>query len=65
MQDSYDHILHFRGSSGLFHALARFSVMFSHIRHTAMDAEAPDQDMEEVRNGLMGAGTVVGHRGST
>ena len=45
-------------------ALARYPVIFSHIGHMAMAAEAPDLHMgdlgrlEEVRNGLVGADTV-------
>ena len=51
-------------------ALARYPVIFSHMGHTAMAAEAPDLHMgdlgrlEEVRNGLLGADT-VGYREST
>ena len=60
----------FEGSTGMLSALARYPVIFSHIGHTAMAAEAPHLHMgdlgrlEEVRNGRFGADT-VGYRGST
>ena len=47
---------------GLLNALARYSVIFSHIGHVTMAAEAPDPPMgglgrvEEPKNGL-----TVGH----
>ena len=47
--------------------LARYPVIFSHIEHNTMAAEAPDLHMgdlgrlKEVRNGLVGADT-VGYR---
>ena len=50
--------------------LERYSVIFSHIGHNAMAAEAPDLHMgdlgrlEEVRNGLIDADT-VGYKEST
>ena len=34
--------MQFGGSIGLLDALARFSVIFSHIGHVTMAAEAPD-----------------------
>ena len=43
--------------------LARYPVIFSHIEHNAMAAEAPDLHMgdlghlEKVRNGLVGVDT--------
>ena len=61
------HILQFRGSTGLLNVLASFPVIFSHIGHKTMAAEAPDQHkgdlgrLEDGRNGLIGAET-VGHR---
>ena len=48
-------------------ALARYPVIFSHIEHMTMAAEAPDLHMgdlgrlEEVRNGQTGVHT-IGHR---
>ena len=53
--------MQFGGSIGLLDALARYSVIFGHIGHVTMPAEAPDPPMgglgrvEEVRNGLIGA----------
>ena len=62
--------MQFRGSAGLLNVLARFPVIFSHIRDITMATEAPDHHMgglgrlEEVRNGLSGTDT-VGHRDNT
>ena len=59
--------MEFRGSTDLLNTMARYPVIFSHIGHKAMAAEAPDHHMgdlgrlEEVRNGLNGADT-VGHK---
>ena len=61
------HILQFRGSNSLFHVLARFSVIFSHIGHVTMAAEAPDHhsgdlgSLEEARKGQTDTHP-VGHR---
>ena len=52
--------MQFGGSIGLLDALARYLVIFSHIGHITMAAEAPDLPMgdpdrvEEVTNGLTG-----------
>ena len=55
--------MQFEGSIGLLDALARYSVIFSHIGHVTMAAEAPDPPMgglgrvEEAKNGLNGGHT--------
>ena len=55
--------MQFGGSIGLLDALARYSVIFSHIGHITMAAEAPDLPMgdpgrvEEAKNGLNGGHT--------
>ena len=55
--------MHFGGSIGLVDALARYSVIFNHIGHVTMSAEAPDPPMgglghvEEAKNGLTGGNT--------
>ena len=62
--------MHFRGSTCLLTALASCPVIFSHIGHITMVAEAPDHHMgdpgrlDEVGNGPIGAYT-VDHRDST
>ena len=59
--------MHFRGSNGLLHVLARYLVIFSHVGLAAMAAEAPDHhsgdlgSLEEAKSGLTGVHT-VGHR---
>ena len=56
-------IMQFGGSIGLLGALARYCVIFSHIGHVTMAAEAPDPPMEglgrmgEAKNGLNGGHT--------
>ena len=56
--------MQFEGSIGLLDALARYSVIFSHIGHVTMAAEAPDPPMgglgrvEEAKNGLNGGHTI-------
>ena len=51
------HILQCRGSNSLFYVLARCSVIFSHLGHVTMAAEAPDHhsghlgSLEEARKG--------------
>ena len=57
--------MQFGGSIGLLDALARYSVIFSHIEHETMAAEAPDPPMgglgrvEEAKNGLTGGNATV------
>ena len=59
--------MQFGGSIGLLDALARCAVIFSHIGHVTMAAEAPDPPMgglgrvEEAKNGLTG-GNATGAR---
>ena len=57
--------MHFGGSIGLLDALARYLVIFSHIGHKTIAAEAPDLPMgdlgrvEEAKNGLTGGNATV------
>ena len=60
--------MQFGGSIGLLDALARYIVIFSHVGHNTMTAEALDGHsgglgrVDEVRNGLIGGHTTE-HRG--
>ena len=62
--------MHLRGSTCLVIALATCPMIFSHIGHNTMVADAPDHHrghlgrLDEVRNGPIGADT-VDHRDST